>query len=67
MLVQADFWVLPEAHDKRGFDGWTWTIEGRDSGRYHSSECWWPQDGAFHDLGSLLVKISNLAIPVDSQ
>jgi hypothetical protein len=66
MLEQADFWALPENHDRQGFDGWTWTIEGRDSERYHSSRCWCPQDGIFHDLGSLLVKISGLEMPVDS-
>ena len=66
MVEQADFWTLPEIHDQSGLDGWRWTIEGRDSERYHSSECWCPQDGAFHDLGSLLVKFSGLDMPVDS-
>jgi hypothetical protein len=66
MVEQADFWALPENHDHTGLDGWTWTVEGRDSERYHSSECWCPQDGAFHDLGSLFVEISGLEMPVDS-
>jgi hypothetical protein len=66
LVDQADFWALPENYDQQGFDGWTWTIEGRDSERYHSSECWCSQSGPFHDLGSLLIEISSLEIPVDS-
>jgi hypothetical protein len=66
LVDQADFWALPENHEQQGFDGWTWTIEGRDRERYHSSECWCPQSGAFHDLGSLLIEISSMEIPVDS-
>jgi hypothetical protein len=66
LLEQAGFWALPEFHLQQGLDGWTWTIEGRDSERYHSSECWCPQKGAFHDLGSLLIEYSGLETPVDS-
>lgn len=66
MVQQADFWALPETHGRMGLDGWRWTIDGRDSERSHSSECWCPQDGAFHDLGSLLIEYSGLETPVDS-
>jgi hypothetical protein len=65
-LKESGFWTLPEHHGQMGLDGWTWTIEGRDSERYHSSECWSPMDGAFHHLGSLLVAISSLEVPTDS-
>jgi hypothetical protein len=64
-LETADFWALPEHHGETGLDGFDWTIEGRDVGRYHSSSCWCPYDGAFHELGSLLVEFSGLKIPDD--
>jgi hypothetical protein len=66
LVEQANFWALPEHHGGMGLDGWTWTIEGRDSERYHSSSCWSPDKGAFHDLGSLLVNFSGLEIPHNS-
>jgi hypothetical protein len=65
LVELADFWALPEHYMLEGFDGWTWTIEGRDIERYHSSERWTPRDGAFHELGSLLVELSGLDVPAD--
>jgi bifunctional DNA-binding transcriptional regulator/antitoxin component of YhaV-PrlF toxin-antitoxin module len=65
-LEKADFWGRPEYHGGLGLDGWTWKIEGRRNQRYHSSECFCPGDGPFHDLGSLIVAISGLEIPYDS-
>ena len=65
-LERANFWALPERYDQRGLDGWTWTIEGRDGARSHSSECFCPRSGAFHDLGSLFVEMSHLSVPYDT-
>ena len=66
LMEQADFWAMPETHHRMGLDGFNWTIEGRDRDRYHSSECWAPDDGAFYDLGNLLVEFSGLEMPHDS-
>jgi hypothetical protein len=64
-LKEAEFWTLPKDHGLMGLDGWIWIIEGREGQRYHSSECWCPEDGAFHNLGNLMVGISGLDSPLE--
>ena len=67
LVEEADFWALPEHQfDGRvGLDGWTWIIEGRVGGRYHSSECWAPNTGAFFNLGNMIVEFGGLPLPDD--
>jgi len=64
-LRRADFWDLPERHDRLGLDGDTWTIEGRRLKTWHQSECWEPPPGSFRDLGLVFVELSGLESPGD--
>jgi hypothetical protein len=65
LVEKAGFWEMPERHDQSGFDGFDWTIEGRNYDGYHSSECWSPHRDAFYELRMLLVEFSGLKIPYD--
>ena len=65
LVERGRFWEMPERHPQSGLDGFRWTIEGRNHNGYHSSECWSPYQGAFYQLGMLLVKFSGLEIPHD--
>ncbi len=57
-LNRADFWALPEQHNRFGLDGWDWTIEGRQGARYHASTCWVPDTGTYFDLGRLFLELA---------
>jgi hypothetical protein len=46
-----------------GLDGHTWKIEGCRNGRYHSAECWSPEEGPFFDLGQLLLDLARIDPP----
>jgi hypothetical protein len=37
LVERASFWEMPERHDQRGLDGFSWRIEGRNHKGYHSS------------------------------
>jgi hypothetical protein len=63
-LAAADFWNLPEQHDRIGLDGETWTIEGRRGPRTHRSSCWSPHEGAYYDLGRCFLDLAE-AQPLD--
>jgi hypothetical protein len=59
-LHRADFWELPPWHPQLGLDGETWTIEGRQGDRYHSSSHWWPPAGPYRDLGRVFLDLAGL-------
>lgn len=62
-VERVEFWTLPAWHDRHGFDGWTWTVEGRCSGRYHIAEGWCPSRGEpLHGLGIVLAGLADIRI-----
>lgn len=65
-LRQADFWALPERHERIGLDGSTWTIKGRRGETRHRSEQWSPPSDAYHDLGLRFTELSGLELPHDA-
>lgn len=64
-LASADFWNLPERHDRLGLDGETWTIEGRRGRQTHRSSCWSPHEGAYYELGRLFLDLAEAQPPQD--
>ena len=65
-LRRADFWTLPDRHDRMGLDGATWTIEGRNGEGYHRTERWDPPPGPYRDLGHLFLELGGLELPHDT-
>jgi len=65
-IRRANFWTLPERHDRVGLDGATWTIEGCHGEGYHRSEQWEPPPGPYRDLGGLFVELGGLELPHDA-
>ncbi len=61
-LVRTNFWSMPSADVReRGFDGVSFTLEGRESGRYHVVHRWTPEpNDSFANACQYLLKISNL-------
>jgi hypothetical protein len=64
-LERTGFWSMPESYDRIGLDGSTWSIRGRCGEREHSSTCWSPTEGPFHELGSLFVKLAGVDLIYD--
>jgi hypothetical protein len=57
-LTLASFWLLDPRNDLFGFDGATWTIEGRCKGSFQIVERWSPESGGFRKLGSLFFALA---------
>jgi hypothetical protein len=57
-LIRASFWTLDIRDDRIGFDGATWTIEGRRRDIYHVVERWSPDYDAIWRLGRLLFDLA---------
>ena len=64
-LRRAKFWTSESDFPGGGLDGATWTIEGREGGRFHCIRRWSPRDGAFRDLGLLFLEFAGLQIAVE--
>jgi hypothetical protein len=61
-LISANFWSMPSP-DARGpgFDGFSFTLEGKRAGEYHVVYRWVPEEQNFTDACNYLIGLSNLS------
>jgi hypothetical protein len=59
-LSAAAFWTMPSRFTEEKHDGARWIVEGRSGARYHLTDRWSPETGAYRELCLLLVRLAGL-------
>jgi hypothetical protein len=61
-LEETNFWSMPSTHQRHGFDGARWIIEGVRDGQYHVVNRWCPEEEGFRDAVLMLVELAGLNV-----